>query len=63
MKGAMQMKVIIVKEEEISPCAYKEKGPALEQISQAIDLLMEVEVCYEDMTDEQFKALREFEGA
>ena len=56
------MKVIIVTEEEISPCAYKNKGDALEQISQAIDLGMEIEICYQDMTEEEFEALKEFEG-
>lgn len=59
------MKVIIVYEEDISPCAYKvgEEEAALEQISQAIHSLVKVEVGYEDMTEEQFKTLREFEGA
>ena len=57
------MQIIVVEEEEISPCAYKEKKAALEQISRAIDLFMEIKVYYREMTDEQFKALREFEGA
>jgi ribosomal protein L13E len=56
------MQIIIVEEEEISPCAYREKAGALEQISQAIDLGLDVEVRYQDMTEEEFEALREFEG-
>jgi predicted metal-dependent TIM-barrel fold hydrolase len=61
----MRMIVIIVYEEGISPRAYRpnEKEAALEQISQAIDMVTEIEVGYEEMTEEQFKALREFEGA
>lgn len=58
------MKVIVVKEEGVNPCAYRtsEEKAILGHIMLAMRLFVKVEIWYEDMTEEEFEALKEFEG-